>query len=126
MQYREQIPFFRRELAQLGRPFPNLSFESFRQVMARAPTPEADEACRAFAATLEWPPLSEDTRLEVCFRLLVWIEWLEAYAGEEPFPGEDGKIELASALISYWRDQQPALARFWREWPGGEFPCHSS
>lgn len=39
MKYRDQIPFFRRELAQLGRPFPTLSFESFRQVMARAPTP---------------------------------------------------------------------------------------
>ena len=122
MRYADQLPFFRRELSRCGRPFPTLSFGSFQQVMVRAPTPAADEACRVFAVTLEWPPMPEDVRLEVCLRLVAAIEWIEAESTEAPFPDEHGSDALAGLLIEYWRDVQPELASLWKEWPRCGFP----
>ena len=117
MKYGDQIPFFRRELATLGRAFPALSFESFLQVMARDPSAAADSACRQFASTLLWPQMPDDVRLEVCLRLTAWLEWLDAEAEEGPIPGEIGQDALASGLIDYWREEQRMLAAFWKDWP---------
>ena len=116
MKYREQIPFFRRELDQIGRPFPTLSFGSFRQVMVREPSLEADAACRQFASTLLWPPMPDDVRLEVCLRLTALIGWLETQAEEQPLEGEIGQVALASFLTDYWRDVQPVLSQAWNDW----------
>jgi hypothetical protein len=103
MRYGDHIPFFEREIERLGtKPF-DLAFGSFLEVLGlRGGSREADAACRVFAETLEWPPLSERVRLELCMRLACAKWWCaECKDGE---PEETGKEFLESVLISYWRD----------------------
>ena len=104
MLYRDHIPFLDRELERLEKgPF-DLSARSFLEVLGRAGTPEADAACRVFAATLEWPPVPDRVRLELCFRLACARAWCAEIADDSDSETEDGRAFLEEVLITYWRD----------------------
>lgn len=108
MKYYDHIPFFKRELDRLGSPgFPGLSFQSIVQVLARAPTPEADAACRQFVATLSWPPLTDELRLELCVRLACALEWVQGMKEVDVPADETGHDFLRDLLIPYFPDAQP-------------------
>jgi hypothetical protein len=112
--YNDHIRFFEQELQRVGKPPFDLSAQSFLQVLEQEPTREADDACRVFAATLEWPPLREAVRLEVCLRLACARDWCEAVTGAPGDDEEDGRQFLEELLTEYWRDYQ-------REWLGKRF-----
>ncbi|GEM_PF-6510485 len=96
------VPFFEREIGLLGRPFWDLNFRAIFRVLRSEGTQEADEACRVFAITLEWPPVSEPVRLELCLRLCTARWWCTVVADD---PLDEPKREfLESVLIEYWRD----------------------
>jgi hypothetical protein len=105
MTHGDLIPFFQRELAALGGPPMALPLPALLAALEQEGTAEADEACRAFAATLVWPPVADTVRLELCLRLLC-AQWYcagelqpEAMPLEEPL-----RSFLDSLLIEYWRD----------------------
>jgi len=104
--YGDHLRFVRHEVDRLGdRPL-GLSFRSFLEGLARQ-SDEGDDACRVFAVTLEWPPLSEHLRLEVLCRLSAAEEWLE-HCSEHEVPEDESGLEfLESLLIEYWRDVAP-------------------
>ena len=102
--YNDHVMFFDREIDRIGRAPFGLSLRSFLAVMARDGTPEADAACRAFAATLEWPPLTEELRAEIGLRLVCAREWCADVTGAEGDGDEDGQEFLRSILIEYWQD----------------------
>jgi len=101
--YGEHLAFVRGEIDRLGGPPLGLSFRSFLEAMARS-TEEGDDACRVFAVTLHWPPLSEPLRMEVCCRLACAEEWLEYCDWQDVPEDETGSALLESLLIDYWRD----------------------
>jgi hypothetical protein len=100
----EWIPFFQKELDQIGRPPWHLSAQSLFQVMARRHTQAADVACREFCRRLTWPPLTEEVRFEVCLRLLCVLKYCESERGLPIDPEEHGSAALKSFLLSYWKD----------------------
>lgn len=101
--YQEHVRFLQRELEGLGKPF-GLALLPLLRVMGAAPSLEADVACRVFAATLQWPPLTDATRLEVGLRLLCAIEWCEERIPVDGDCSENGSDFLAQVLIDYWQD----------------------
>jgi hypothetical protein len=104
MTYGDHIPFLDRELAILGAPPFDLSFQSFVEVLAHRGTPEVDAACRVFAATFHWPPLSDRQRLEACARLAC-AKWSCEVTREDPIDEkEPGGALLESLLIEYYTD----------------------
>jgi hypothetical protein len=106
MTYGDHIRFLDREIERLGsRPFA-LSFGSLLEGLSRRGLPEAEEACRVFAATLEWPAMSDPVRFEVCARLSM-TRWhcneIASMETEAEF-GYTGTEFLTDTLIDYWRD----------------------
>lgn len=101
--YGAHIPFFEREIAELGNKPLGLSFQSFLEVLAHPGTDEADAAVRVFASTLRWPPVSDPVRLELCMRLSCAKWWCKECEDHNP-EGEEGKEFLESVLIEYWKD----------------------
>ncbi len=103
--YNDHVPFFEKELARLGSTPVVLLPQSILAVMgAGVGSREVDKACRVFAATLEWPPLTEQVRLEVYLRLLCAKWWCEDMTGAEGDCAENGEEFLTELLIDYWQD----------------------
>src|SRR3989338_9009876 len=98
MKYGDHIPFLQRELESLGRKPLSLSFQAFRQAMEGEDSDEADAACRSFVATLQWPPLSDAARFEVCLRLSCAQWWCKECEDEDP-GDEHGREFLTGLLI---------------------------
>ena len=102
--YAKHLAFVRSEIDRLGGSPLGLSFRSLVEGLGPLATGEADDACRVFALTLEWPPLSEQTRWEVLCRLACAEEWLECCGCDEVPEEESGSTLLDELLIDYWRD----------------------
>lgn len=103
MKYKNHLAFLDREIASLGTGL-HLDFESLQRVMGGPGTREADDACRVFAATLEWPLMSDAVRAEVCCRLACGRWWCADMGEVEIGPEEDGQWMLEQLLIDYWLD----------------------
>lgn len=115
---------FQRELDRLATPRMNLSLAEVMRALGQDGSPEADAACRAYAATLEWPPVADSVRLELCLRLQCALWWLGKVRDGDP-AGETGSELLESVLIEYWRDVGRVdwlYARFVKEWAEEHFP----
>jgi hypothetical protein len=103
--YEEHIPFFDREIERVGKPPFHLSAGSFLAVLAQEHgSREADAACRVFAATLEWPEMTEPVRLEVNLRLACARWWCTVVPDGEVSEEEPGPLFLERLLIEYWQD----------------------
>ena len=102
--YGDYLPFLDREIARIGKGPLLLSFPEALQVLAHPGTAEADAACRVFAATLDWPPMTEGVRLEVCLRLACLRWWCALPEIRRQNDEDEGPESLASVLIEYWRD----------------------
>ena len=103
MLYGQHVAFFDKEIDRLGSAPFDLSFRSFLAALAHDGMEEADAACRVFAATLDWPPVSDRVRLELCMRLACARWWCTEVA-EHDSEEELGSAFLESVLIEYWRD----------------------
>jgi hypothetical protein len=124
MTYGDHIPMFQRELERLGRPTMALTIDAVIGALARQGSAEADAACRVYAATLEWPPVADSVRLELCLRLTCALWWLDIARDENP-EGETGSELLESVLIEYWRDVGRVdwiHDRFVQHWAEEHFP----
>lgn len=98
----DYVPFFEREIRNLAGPFLGLNFLSVFRILRSEGTHEADEACRVFAITLEWPRVADPVRLELCMRLCCARWWCTVVSDD---PLDEPKREfLESLLIEYWRD----------------------
>jgi hypothetical protein len=111
--YLEHRGFFERELASLGAKPLHLDIRTFLSALGPVDYPhmdEANDACRTFARTLVWPPLTDPLRLEVCLRLdcARWYCDQAVRRGQqeedEGLSEEDGREFLESLLIEYWLD----------------------
>jgi hypothetical protein len=124
MTYGDHIDFFDREIAALGQRPMALTLPQIIHALDTDGAAETDAACRAFAAALEWPPMADDVRLQVCLRLHCARWWCVDMA-EEDADGETGKGFLESLLIEYWRDVGRVdwiHAHFVKEWAERNFP----
>ena len=101
--YAEHIPCFERELSTLGHAF-GLDFQQFLLALENRYTEAADEACRLFAKEYRWPPMSDQTRLEVCLRLSCASMYCQELGDKSIDLEESGQFFLESLLIEFWRD----------------------
>jgi len=104
MRIGDHVSFLDREIERLSARPLTLTFEALLEGMDRTGACIADDAVRAFAATLEWPPMPDQVRLEILLRLRCAKAWCEAMAGDEVFPEEDGQEFLDELLRNYWLD----------------------
>lgn len=65
----ETLPLWEAELSRLAHPHIHVPLPSLLGILEGPGTVDADMACRDFAATGQWPQLSEPIRLEVVLRL---------------------------------------------------------
>jgi len=103
MTYEDHIAFLDREIRKLSAVSLSISFRSFLEVLDQQGLDEADAACRVFAATLEWPKMSDLCHFEICARLSAVKLYCKSMANEDPLDS-DGKAFLESLLIEWWRD----------------------
>jgi hypothetical protein len=122
--FADYIPVFQRELDRLSREPVTLKFPALLALLGHEGTEAADSACRAFAATQQWPPVSDLVRVELCLRLscaLWWLTELRAADLEE----ESLPTIAESVLIEYWRDVGRVdwlYARFVKDWADEHSP----
>jgi hypothetical protein len=104
MTYGDHIRFLDLEIANVGAGL-HLDFGSFVRVLAdRVGSAQADEACLSFAASLEWPPMSDEVRFEVCLRLSCARAWCAALGEVDVEAEESGRELLENLTTVYWRD----------------------
>ena len=101
--YREILPFLKRELEQLEGEKLHLSVESIFDVLSNNGADLADSAVREYASALIWPPVPDTVRFELCLRLRVAIWWIETLSDTST---EDESLQtfLTDNMIDYWRD----------------------
>lgn len=100
------LQLFEKELERIGqKPFA-LSYPDILAVLGDPRMTEfVDEACRVFCLTLEWPPLTDAQRLEVCVRLDAAREWC-ASCRQSAYPGEGYDVTLLKELlIKYYKEE---------------------
>jgi hypothetical protein len=105
MTWSAHVDFFQREIDRLSQQPFALDFQSFLEAMGLDGVSETDAAIRVFARTLDWPPVSDRVRFEICLRLSC-ARWycadMVGHGAEDD--EEDGTEFLESLLIEYWRD----------------------
>lgn len=101
--YRDFLPFLKRELAQLEGGDLRLSAEIILNVLSENGSDLADAAVRQYVATLIWPPVTDGVRFELCLRLRVAIWWIETLH-DTSSDGEPLPVFLEEIMIGYWRD----------------------
>ena len=66
---------------------------------------QADDACRVFSKTLDWPEMEDCVRLEVCLRLECAAWSCSQFADFDAEPAEwSGSNLLTDLLIEYWHE----------------------
>ena len=104
MKYSERVRFFEEQIENLGGPFV-MSLDVMKRVLTRCTSPEGDEACRIFAATRHWPPMNDETRLEVCLRLECARDWCVTCGEARVDPHDENEQDfLKELLLDYCND----------------------
>ncbi len=101
--YRDFLPFLKKELSSLEREPLALSADAILDALSSNGSEAADTAVRQYAATLIWPAMSDRVRFELCLRLRVAIWWIESLS-DTSSDGEELGVFLTDTMIDYWRD----------------------
>jgi len=102
--YKDFLPFLKRELEQLESKKLNLSVESILDVLSKRGSDSADNAVQEYGSSLMWPEISDPVRFEICLRMRVAIWWIESLHEDTSNDGEPLQVFLTDVLINYWRD----------------------
>lgn len=106
MNHADFLGIFQRELDRLGGNLEGISIRDLLLALEKDGSRRVDLACKIFAATRSWPPLSGAERIQVVLRLscAAWYcDDMLAKDGDDNF--DDTLLSFAeSVLIDYWRD----------------------
>ena len=101
--YRDFLPFLRREIALLEQSRFELTFHQMHRVLAGDFADHTDAVIREFLPELVWPHLEDHIRFELCLRLSLAVYWIEQLLPD--YETDETLTEfLDSTLIEYWLD----------------------
>jgi hypothetical protein len=106
MSWGAKVDFFQQEIDTLSQKPLALDFQSVLEGLGLDGVTETDDAIRTYARTLEWPPVADRVRFELCLRLSC-ARWYCADMVRFDADTDDdrsGSEFLESLLITYWRD----------------------